>query len=372
MTHIAYFISPHGFGHAARAAALMNALSEAGRQFYFDIFTSVPEWFFADSLDCQFQYQKLKTDIGFVQMSPLREDLEATLLALDSFLPFDKSLVLDLARDLSGSNCWAVVCDIAPLGIAVAQKAGIPSVLVENFTWDVLYGGYSSFNGRFWQHIDYLKKIFDQADFRIHTEPACGETKADLWAPPMSRKQRQDRAAVRRSLAITENQKLVVVTMGGIQEQYQFLERLKTRTDICFIIPGGSAQQQVEDNIILLPHRSWVYHPDLINACDALVGKAGYSTIAETFQAGVPFGYVPRPGFPEMEGLVAFIQRELPSLAILPEDFESGDWIESLDDLLAMDRLKGTRPNGADMAARFLIDKLLPAGLCQNKIGSYK
>ena len=37
---------------------------------------------------------------------------------------------------------------------------------------------------------------------------------------------------------------------------------------------------RVEKNLILLPHHSVFFHPDLVNASDAVVGKLGYSTLA--------------------------------------------------------------------------------------------
>lgn len=359
MTAIACFISPHGFGHAARAAALMEALVAADPAVSFDLFTTVPEWFFKDSLSAPFRHHPLKTDVGFVQTSPLHEDLPKTLSALDRFLPFDDATTSNLADDLTARGCRLVICEIAPLGIAVAKKAGIPSVLVENFTWDWLYGGYPQLNGRFRRHIDYLKRMFDQADVHIQTAPVCRKTGADLAVPPMSRKLRAARGEVRKALSIDPDGPMVVVTMGGIEERYGFLDRLNRRPDIRFVIPGGAAQKRIEGNTLLLPQQSGVYHPDLINAADALVGKAGYSTIAEAYQAGVPFGYVPRPGFPEMPGLVAFIESRMPSMAISPEDFEAGAWVAAVDDLLALDRTNEPRQNGADLAATFIMDRIL-------------
>jgi hypothetical protein len=47
---IAFFISPHGYGHAARAAGIMEALSGLDPLIRFELFTMVPRWFFADSL----------------------------------------------------------------------------------------------------------------------------------------------------------------------------------------------------------------------------------------------------------------------------------------------------------------------------------
>ena len=40
MTPLAYFISPHGFGHAARAAAVMSALHTQDPALQFEIFTA--------------------------------------------------------------------------------------------------------------------------------------------------------------------------------------------------------------------------------------------------------------------------------------------------------------------------------------------
>src|SRR5512136_2407451 len=46
---IACFISPHGYGHAARAAAVMEAFHYHDPEKEFEIFASVPEWFFRHS-----------------------------------------------------------------------------------------------------------------------------------------------------------------------------------------------------------------------------------------------------------------------------------------------------------------------------------
>ena len=136
---VAWFISPHGFGHAARAAAVMEALRKKRPRIEFEIFTRVPEWFFEDSLTGPFNYHPLVTDVGLVQETALREDAARTLERLDQFLPFEPILVERLAREVRQLECRCVICDIAPLGIAVAHQAGIPSVLVENFTWDWIY-----------------------------------------------------------------------------------------------------------------------------------------------------------------------------------------------------------------------------------------
>src|SRR5690349_17245001 len=117
---IAYFITPHGFGHATRAAAIMAAAQRQHPAVRFEIFTRVPKWLFEQSLHAPFGYHEVLTDIGLAQQNSMREDITETVRRLDGFLPFDPAFVAQLARDVSALGCERVVCDIAPLGIVVA------------------------------------------------------------------------------------------------------------------------------------------------------------------------------------------------------------------------------------------------------------
>ena len=63
---IACFVSPHGFGHAARLSAVADAVYRNLPDCRFDIFTSVPAWFFRNSLAAPFTYHSAETDLGLV------------------------------------------------------------------------------------------------------------------------------------------------------------------------------------------------------------------------------------------------------------------------------------------------------------------
>ncbi|HEX7593411.1 MAG TPA: glycosyltransferase family protein [Anaerolineae bacterium] len=355
---IAYFVSPHGFGHAARASAVMAALHEIDPAFHFDIFTRVPRWFFDDSLRGAFTYHPLLTDIGLVQETALREDLAATVAALNRFLPFRPTLVRDCAAQVARLKCELVVCDIAPLGIAVARAAGIPSVLVENFTWDWIYRGYARDEPRLRGAIAYLRGAFRSVDYYIQTEPVCRYGAADLTTAPISRTPRLSRMATREKLEILRAAKAVLITMGGIPGKYDFLRRLNEQRGVHFVIPGNGGSARRESNLVLLPHHSEFYHPDLVNACDAVIGKLGYSTVAEVYHAGIPLGYVSRARFRESPVMARFVRRRMNGVAISEAQFLTGDWLRHLPDLLALLRLHRREQNGAAQAARF-IAKLL-------------
>ncbi len=356
---IACFVTPHGFGHAARASAIMAALLRLEPTLYFDIFTTVPQWFFDHTLAGHFDYHAYETDVGVVQTNSLTENLDETVRKLDDMLPFCPQCVGTLMIRLQQNQCDLVLCDIAPLGIAVAQAAGVPSVLIENFTWDWIYAGYVNKSPGLQKHISYLKKVFAAADYLIQTKPLCNPRTADVTIPPISRSTKMSRAEVRQVLGIPVGAKVVLLTMGGTHWDYAFLQQLQSQPETYFIIPGAvDGAMEIRDNLVLLPHSSPFFHPDMINASDAVVGKVGYSTLAEVYRAGIPYGYVTRAQFVESAVLVDFVERQMAGLPISPAEFQSGAWVAKVPQLLSLPKITRIDPNGANIAAKFVMDVL--------------
>jgi hypothetical protein len=95
MSRIAFFISPHGFGHAARAASVMEAMVEMDSSIRFDIFTTIPSWFFEDNLCGLYRYHYLVTDLGLVQRTAFEADIDQTLRHLN---PYCRIMDLRLPR----------------------------------------------------------------------------------------------------------------------------------------------------------------------------------------------------------------------------------------------------------------------------------
>ncbi|ETX07841.1 hypothetical protein [Candidatus Entotheonella palauensis] len=353
MSRIAYFISPHGFGHAARAAAIMSAIRELDNGIRFDIVTQVPAWFFEDSLGGGFDYHDVCTDLGLVQHSALSADLDASLRRLDAFLPFDMAELTGLARRLD--TCQLVLCDIAPMGLALAQQLGVPSVLVENFTWDWIYRAYVDAYPGFSRHIDYFASWFATADYHIQTEPVCNSLLCDLTTRPVSRQPATPPKHIREQLSVPADTPMILLTMGGIPESYPFVQQLTERfPEIAFVIPSGAKEPQCLGNVQLLPPRSAFFHPDLVHACDAVVGKAGYSTVSEVYAAGMPLGYILRESFRESEALAAFIRQQMHGIEVPEPAFQSGGWCDLIPELLRLPKVQRQEPDGAGQVARFV------------------
>jgi len=355
---IAYIISPHGFGHAARASAVMEAIRRINSSVSFEVVSFVPEWFFQESLPGGVNYFPFDNDVGVVQVTPFLEDLPATVERLKSLVPFRGERIQYLAQHLTKAGSQAVICDIAPMGIAAAKQAGIPSVLIENFTWDWIYEGYLEQEPRLGQFLSSLAAAYDAADFHIQTQPICYKKTCDLSVSPTSRSPRTSRAQVREILGVLPESAMVLVTMGGIEQIYPALKRLVEYENVTFILPGSNSTFARQDNLILLPHHSQFFHPDLVHASDAVVGKLGYSTIAEAFHAGIPYGYVPRNQFRETTPLASFVKEQMGGIEIKGHRFESGDWVDQIEELLQQPRVTRNEKNGAEQIAEFLIREL--------------
>ena len=156
---------------------------------------------------------------------------------------------------------------------------------------------------------------------------------------------------------------MVFLTMGGVPQEYPFVSRLhRDFSTIDFVIAGiGTKKEWVAPNVLLLPANSDHYHPDLITAADAVIGKAGYSTIAEIYHGQVRFGYFVREDYPEMQALVNFLQHNTDGFSLSAQDYMSGDWLCELENLLAVQPARRQQTlNGSLQTAQVISELLSP------------
>jgi len=356
---VAWFVSPHGFGHAARSAAVIGALAERVPALAPTLLTTVPRWFFAESIAAEFDYGELDCDVGFVQQSAVEEDLEATVARLEALWDGSggvRDRVPELLRELGAT---AVVADVAPLGLVAARAAGLPSVLIENFTWDWIYAGVVDRQPRLEPWVARMRAAFLLADLRLQAEPVCAPAASAIALPPIARRPRTARAEVRARLGIAPGRPMVLVSMGGIETAHGEIDRWRRLAGVDFVVPGGAGREERRDNLVLLPHHTPIFHPDLVAAADVVAGKLGYSTVAETVAAGGRYAFVPRPGFRESAVLADYVRSRLPAIELDAGDFDSGRWVERLPDLLARPRAAPAAADGAGVAA----DAIVAAGI---------
>ena len=353
---MAYFISPHGFGHAARSCAVMEALLRRRPTIHFDLFTEVPRWFFSESLQRCFTYHRLASDVGLVQDSALIENLEATVERLDAS-PFTDSAVIEtLGNRLRRMRCKLVISDISPLGLEVANHIDLPSVLVENFTWDWIYASYPNAPPCLLRHGRAMESAFARADLRIQATPVCEPVADGITVPPVARRPRTPRGEIRRRLGVPKGEPMALVSMGGAGWDYGQLVELEDQDYAWIVVPGGGRSARRRTRLLVLPFHGEFYHPDLVAASDLVVGKLGYSTVAEAYRAGSAFAYVARPNFAESPVLASFVQQHMTAMEIDEAAFRSGDWLFEIESLLDAPRPPPNKANGAEVAAHAILD----------------
>jgi len=356
---LAWFVSAHGLGHAARAAAVMAATSRLRPDLRHHVFTTVPRWFFDDSLpDSDVRIHRLDCDVGMVQRDALSEDVDGTVEALSSWLSASTALLDRASSRIVAAGCCAVIADIAPLGLAVARAVGVPAVLVENFTWDWIYHSYR--NSELEKLGARLAQWFELATLRIQAEPVCDRRVEAVQVPPASRACRSGRDEVRRRLGVQRGQRLVLIGQGSTKPDRSRLTDLGLNPDkMLIVVPDPAATAMVAaGGILTTPAAGGLYHPDLVAACDLVIAKLGYSTVAEAVRAGTPLAYLRRPRFPESPILEAFVRERLPSMPL------SSDWLDDpasgclLEGLTRSPRPAVDRGNGADQAAAHILRHL--------------
>lgn len=348
----AWFVTPHGFGHAARSAAIVEALGHRLPQLEVELWTSVPEWFFAESLTVPYRRRELACDVGLIQRSPVAEDLPASLAALARFWgAADGGRTAEVATAVAGSGAACVVADIAPFGLEVARAAGLPGVLIENFTWDWIYDALTAEEPRFAAWAERLRGRIAVPDLHLQLEPCCRPLPGGRPVPPVARAPRQRREEIVARLGIPPGDAVVLVSLGGVEHRLANLGPLAACAGATFVLPGASADERREGNLRLLPHHTPMHHPDLVAAADVVVGKLGYSTVAEAVAAGSRILYVPRRGFRESAVLEDYVGSRLPVAAMAAHELESGAWVARLPEILARPRPAGDARSGAAVAA---------------------
>ena len=334
MLNIAYFISPHGFGHAGRSCALMQEITKHYKNVKFTIFGKTPRSFFETGGDFNFDLYEFTTDIGFFQNNPFELNIEKTLEVLHKFKNEKPKIKSQIKNIFSEQNFNAVISDISPLGIEIGNELNIPNFLFQNFTWDWLYKPYQKEHPKLKGYISELSKSFKTAKYIITSHPACVHFENQLSTNIIGRQPTLTRAQLLQKLNIPLDKKVILLTFGGTA----MLEHLdfSAHSDYVILITDFKSDQIIiNKNIIRIPSLNY-YFPNLVNASDLVISKLGYGILAETLISKTPLVYIKNEGFIESAVLEEYIienkivakRANLSNLA----DFDSHiSWLEGLN-----------------------------------------
>jgi L-arabinokinase len=358
-TDLVLYVSGHGFGHATRCAALLVALRALAPDLRVHVRTDAPAWIFRER-DAEVAVSEAALDPGVVQSTGLDVDAAATFEAHRVFQERWSGLVESEARWLRSVDARLVVSDAPPLALEAASHAGVPSRVVANFTWDWIFDQWAADDPR-WRPVAARYRAAYARAGRAYRLPFHGDFSAFsdvVDVPLLVHCSQRTRAECREALAPEDGRRWVLVSFGGFGSGPVSGLSAADTDGYRFVALDLEAPPGFDGEWVTVRRPSPVAHEDLMNACDAVIGKAGFSTIAEAMAHRTRFLYLPRSNFPEVpileEGLLAWGGAQPMSRA----DFEAGRWRPDLDAIFAAEKPPEVAPcNGAELIARSLLEQ---------------
>ena len=336
---IAFYISGHGFGHAARAVELIGALRDARPNLSVFVRTTVTPALFEPIGGGCVDLQRTETDTGLTQRDSLTIDEEdSARRAAHFYATFDRRAG-DEAEWLRAAAVDVVVGDIPPLAFAAAARAGIPSVAVGNFTWDWIYSIYPAFDALAPDVLPIIRDAYAHTTRALRLPLHGGfepmETVVDI--PFIARKSGRDRGETRRAAGVDGSRPVVLPSFGAYGAPLPY-DRLRSEGRLTVLdptcVPDGFRYQ------------------DLVAAADVVVTKPGYGIVSECAANDTPLLYTSRGRFVEYDVFVAEMPRILRCRYISQEDLLAGRWADAVDALLAQPAPpERARIDGAGIAA---------------------
>jgi hypothetical protein len=354
---LAYYISGHGFGHAARAREIILTLMQLRPDCTIHMRTRAPARLLPSHRSLP--YGEAELDSGMVEsQDALRIDPAATVATLQGLLSARDSIVDSEARFLRANRVALVLADIPFLAGPASAAAGVPCIGISNFTWNwilepllgdrpevlrLLEEDYSAMQALYqlpFGHQDGLKMF-----------PRVRQMPLVSGHPCLSREEvrRRCRAGAPR---------MVWLAMRGKLNPDVVQRAARQSSDTLFLTTDDTLAA-VAPNLCRIEINSSLGVADVVKACDAVVGKLGYSLVAECVAAKVPLIHVPRTGFREDE----ITRRQAPLYTVLHEmpvrDFDAGRWPEHIEAALAMPVPGAAHPAGGAQECARLIGELL-------------
>jgi hypothetical protein len=322
--------------------------------------TSVARWLLERTLTVPFELDARPCDTGIVQLDSIHLDAAATIAQARAFYATLEARAAEEAALLGARGVRFVVADAPPLGCAAAAKAGIPSVVVSNFTWDWIYAEYREYLAGAPELIPTIQAAYSLADaawrLPMHggfdtfpsSRPGAPGRHALIDVPFVARHATHAPAETRARLGLPLDRKLVLPSFGGYGVQ---------GIDLAALDLGPSWQvAQVPDATI---YDAGLRYEDLVGAVDVVATKPGYGIIAECIANGTAMVYTSRGRFVEYSVLVREMPRYLRCAYLDNAALLAGRWQAALDAAInAPPPPERPRTDGAEVIADMIAARL--------------
>lgn len=356
---IAFYISGHGFGHASRQIEIINALARRLPDTGILVRTAAARWLFDRTLRAAVTFLPGDTDTGVAQIDSLRLDEAATVrIARDFYATFADRVDAEAAL-LRQHHVRLVIADAPPLACAAAAAAGIPSIVISNFTWDWIYEGYA---GRFAAEapdvLPTIRNAYAEASdgWRLPMGGGFQTFRSVVDLPFVARHATRRQDEVLAALDLPASRPLVLSSFGGYGVDGLDLDSLDCLDRWTVVLTGRSHPGHLPDGVAFVDERrlydAGMRYEDLVAAVDVVATKPGYGIVSECIANDTAILYTSRGRFPEYEVMVAEMPRYLRCTYIEQDALLGGRWRQRLEELAAKPK-PAERPatDGAEIVA---------------------
>ena len=370
MPSVFVYISGHGFGHAVRQIAIINALGARSPDLGIVIRTAAPRRLFDQSVRVPTTFIEGPNDTGVIQIDSVRLDERATIAEASAFYGTLAERAANEAAILEAHDARLVISDAPPLACAAAAVAGIPSAVVSNFTWDWIYEGYESQLAASPTLLNTIRGAYARASegWRMPLHGGFATVPRVVDIPFVARHARADRSAadVKRELGLPVDRPIALVSFGGYGVSGLDLHQIDCRDTIDLVMTAPANEIDSIDGPVYRVAEEDIYsrglrYVDLVAAADVVVTKPGYGIIADCVANKTAMLYTSRGRFVEYDVMVAEMPRILRCEFIDLESFLAGRWRESMQRLLKRPSPpENPRTDGAEVVADLIVERVTP------------
>ncbi len=345
--HLAWFVSSHGLGHAARTAAIVSSLPAEVRV---TIVADFDRDFFRRRFPDRTSWRPGRFDVGCVQTDTLTIDRGATLAAAAAVEQSNAAHAASWSDWLRENACDAVVTDIAAFPVELAENAGLPAFVVANFTWCSIYRAWSDSEPL----VALLASAYSKARRAFVPGPACPmpefiDSETLPWVAARGLGRRKEL-----SCEIGASAECIALVLPGAWGT-PFRGMPDTGNSWRFVSLGPAPTSLPE--IVALDPLRW-RHEDVVASVDVVLGKPGYGTVGECALAGTPMGFVRRPDFAESRVLEDWMEANGLGMPIERDDYLACRWSDAIDRLMAMPKPMPVAADGARLVGQAILDAI--------------
>ena len=365
MPSVFFYISAHGLGHAVRDIEVINALGPRLPGHEIVIRTSASRWLFDRTVRGTFTYLGRPCDTGVVQIDSLRLDAAQTIERADEFYRHLAKHVDEEAEHLRDRDADLVIADAAPLACAAARAAGLPSVVLSNFTWDWIYQGFREELQNAPDLIATIQRAYAGASeaWRLPLHGGFETCPRIVDLPFIARHASRERAAVRAGLGLPADRPIALVSFGGYGVTDFDLHALDCLDRWTVLLTGPGEPPPMPRGVAFVDERQMYgagfRYQDLVAAVEVVVTKPGFGIVSECLANGTAMLYTSRGRFVEYDVMAPQMPRFL-RCEYLPQDVMlAGRWHAALTRLMQQPAPpERPRTDGAHVVAEMICERL--------------